>query len=118
MLYFTAIKISIYCGPVDDVERLLNVSSHKFSPNDESNEPYEYWLRFADYFQWPFVTVFESNEDLVDKLRRLDLKEISEKMKRFNYVKEADLLDNWCRVLKKEDDKAKIPVSYEEALDY
>lgn len=113
-----SIRSTSYCGPVDDIEPVSNVSSHKFSPNDESNEPYEYWLWFADYFQWPFVTVFESNGDLVDKLRRLDLKAISKKMKAFNYVKEADLLDNWCRVLKKKDAKSKIPASYQEALDY
>ena len=39
-------------------------------------------------------------------------------MKEFNLIREADLLDNWCKILKKKDVTAKIPKSFDEALKY
>ncbi len=49
------------------------------------------------------MTIFESDEDLVNKLKTLDLKKISDNMKEFNKIREADLLTNWCSILKKQD---------------
>ena len=39
-------------------------------------------------------------------------------MKNFNSIREADLLDNWCRILKTKDKTATIPKSFDEALKY
>ena len=75
-----------------------------------------YWLQYADYFQWPFVTIFDSLEDLAQKLNTLDLREISRKMKQHNKIREADLLNNWCRITKKLSDEQNIPTSYKKAL--
>ena len=94
-----------------------NQSQHPFSPNDDSDEAYKYWLEFADYFDWPFVTVFESWQDLIDKLNQVNLYEISQNMKKFNLVKETDLLDNWCR-LSKGLIAPVMPKSYQESLNY
>jgi hypothetical protein len=100
-----------------DIERHPS-SIHKLSPNDDSDEPYKYWLQYADYFQWPHVTIFESLKDLIQKLKTMNLKDISDKMKRYNKVREANLLDNWCRVLKHDTRDSAIPRSFKEALDY
>jgi len=67
---------------------------------------------------WPFVTAFDSFEDLMVKLKAADLLGISRKMKAHNLVKEADLLNNWCRLTKAIAKSPKTPASYEEALAY
>jgi len=111
------IREPFYCGQVQDITPSNN-TIHKFSPNDNIDAAYSYWLGYADYFQWPYVTVFESWEDLINKLKTLDLKKISDSMKEFNKIREADLLNNWCKILKTKDKTASIPKSYEEALKY
>ena len=75
-------------------------------------------MNFSEYYQMPFVTVFNSWSDLILKLKTTDLKQISENMKNFNKIREADLLDNWCRIIKSKSEKATVPKSYEEALKY
>ncbi len=64
------------------------------------------------------MTVFESDEDLLNKLNTLDLRKISENMQDFNKIREADLLSNWCDILKKKDKDSKIPDTYQESLSY
>jgi hypothetical protein len=108
-----------FCGDIQvEIESPNNSSRHMYSPNDDSDEAFKHWMPYADYFQWPYVTVFDSYEDLFVKLKTLDLKEISNKMKSYNKVKEADLLDNWCRVLKHDTRSATMPSSFQEVLDY
>ncbi len=88
------LKHETYCGSGSkDIEPHAS-STHPFSPNDDSDEPYKYWLQYADYFQWPHVTIFESLPYLIQKLKTINLKDISDKMKRYNKVREANLLDN------------------------
>ncbi len=109
---------SNYCNKkTNDIEHHEN-SIHQFSPNDDSGEAIKYWLTYADYFQWPYVTVFESFEDLIEKLNTVNLREMSNKMKNFNKVKEANILDNWCRVLKHDTKDSNIPMSFQEAVEY
>jgi hypothetical protein len=95
--------------------------SHHFrhSPNSDSDEAYQYWLQLADFYTWPHVTIFNSFDELFRKLKLLDLNVISEKMSKFNKIKEANMLANWCQILKKQDtNQAKIPNSYKGALKY
>ena len=77
-----------------------------------------YWLQYADYYQWPFVTTFDSYEDLLHKLNSVDLRLTSQKMKKHNLIREADLLNNWCKITKSLVKSPKIPDSYEQALSY
>lgn len=114
---------SHYCENLPDTitfnkQKNVNISSHAYSPNSEEYSAFSYWLQYADYYQWPFVTVFDSYEDLFTKLKNVDLKRISEKMKQHNLVKEADLLNNWCRLTKSMPKVQDIPESYEKALAY
>ena len=96
----------------------FNESIHKYNPNDEDDdEASQYWLKYADFYEWPLVTVFESWQDLITKFEKTDLKQISKKMKEFNRIKEADLLDNWCKI-SRQINKAQIPKTYEKALAY
>jgi hypothetical protein len=89
-----------------------------FNPNSDDEADYRYWLQFADYYQWPFVTVFESWSHLFELLQTLDLRRISESMRAFNRVRQAYALDDWCRIIKSLPSEQPIPDSYEEALRY
>jgi hypothetical protein len=114
-IFDRSIRFHAYCGNVKDLP--VDQSEHTFSPNSDADADYEYWVQYADYYQWPFVTVFDSVEDLFNKLKTLDLKQISENMRKFNKYRETDLLDNWCKILKKLPE-ANIPSSFQEALNY
>lgn len=106
-----------YCGGKNvDIEPHAS-TIHKYSPNNDSDIPLQYWLKYSDYFQWPFVTVFRSWSDLVEKLDTLNLTLISENMKWFNGLRESDLLENWCKILKRLN-KTQMPSSYDESLKY
>lgn len=111
------VKYGPYCGAkCIDLSPHPN-TTHKLSPNDDSDEPLKYWLKYADYYQWPFVNVFRTWRELVDKLRALNLTEVSDNMTWFNRLKEADLLENWCQVLRGLN-KTQMPRSYDHALKY
>ena len=111
------VKFGAYCGShnvdIDPHESTI----HEYSPNDNEYFSSKYWLKYSDYFQWPFVTVFSSWEDLVLKLQGLNLTRISEKMNWFNGLRETDLLENWCQIIKRLN-KTQIPRSYNESLKY
>ena len=111
------IKHPPYCGPenvdIDPHESTI----HDYTPNSDDYLPLKYWLKYSDYFQSPFVTVFDSWQDLIEKLQRLNLTRISENMKWFNGVRETDLLNNWCQIIKRLN-KTQIPSSYNESLKY
>ena len=93
-------------------------STHLFDPNSDSVKDYEYWLQYADYYQWPFVTIFDDWEDLIKKLKTLNLKEISKNMEKFNDYRETDLLDNWCKIINKLPDVQNIPENYHDGFNY
>lgn len=114
------VKYGSYCrSDTDDIQPDPNSAHGRLSPNDDENETaLKYWLKYADYFQWPFVSVFRSWQELVDMARdRSRLRQISQNMRWFNRLKEADLLENWCQILKKLN-KTQLPRSYDESLRY
>lgn len=106
-----------YCGRHTELIESHTNSYHAFDPNSENKSDFLYWVKYADYYEWPFVNYFDSWSDLVEKLKTANFKDISEKMKSFNVIREADLLNNWCTILKRIK-KSKIPDSYKEALEY
>jgi hypothetical protein len=109
--------IQHYCGNHIKILDPFNNTYHKFDPNDDSDEHIEYWLQYADYYEWPFVTVFNSWDDLIDKLDKTNFTLTSDKIKRFNKIKETDLLNNWCKILKKIN-RSTIPENYYKSLEY
>jgi hypothetical protein len=120
-----SIRNGVYCGQFFSAQNRIvpeepfNRTLHKYSPNEENDDAaYQYWTRMADYYQWPFTTSYDSLEDLFNKLSLSDFQKISDNMKDFNEIREADLLDNWCRILRTKDTTATIPKSFDEALKY
>ncbi|ELT91522.1 hypothetical protein CAPTEDRAFT_195351 [Capitella teleta] len=59
-----------------------------------------YWLQKADFYQWPYITYYESYEDLVQQMLSVDLQEISSRMKAYN-LKHRERLDaQWLAIIK------------------
>jgi hypothetical protein len=114
------LKSEPYCDPrqFKDIPAFRK-SRQKFSPNDDDSiEAQIEWLKYADYYHWPYVTVFNSFEELLQLLKTLNLNEISEKMKQYNKIKETLMLDSWCKILKHDTNDSTIPKSYQEAMQY
>jgi len=72
-------------------------------PNNEQNpDAIQYWVKFADFYQMPHITYFDSVVDLIDKLGKLtftELQQISKKMKEYNAAALKELLDKWRKIL-------------------
>jgi hypothetical protein len=67
-----------------------------YDPNDDlTPEAIEYWNQFADFYQWPHVIIFDSWEDLVQKVKTTNFKEVSRKMKEHNAWTKQHLIRKW-----------------------
>jgi len=69
--------------------------------NDLDEDAINYWLQFADFYQWPHIIYFESVEDLVNKMQTVDLTEISRRMAKYNDRVRQKIKDTWSQVLLK-----------------
>ena len=71
-------------------------------PNNDSDlGAIKHWIKYADFYQWPHITYYESLEDLIWKLNNTNLKEVSENMKIFNKKAKEELVDKWEAILDK-----------------
>ncbi len=69
-------------------------------PNNERNmTAIKYWIQFSDFYQFPHITYFDSEADLLHKLNTVDLKSISSKMKAHNIKLRKQLISNWSVIL-------------------
>jgi len=77
--------------------------SHVPDPNNErEKDAVRYWIKFADFYQMPHITYFDSVRDLVDKLENIKTKklhEISDNMKLYNAMAMQSILDKWKTIL-------------------
>lgn len=85
-----------YCGKSHGiVPRKHPASRHPFSPESLTEEAKFYWLRFADFYQWPHITYFDSIPDLLAKLESADLPLIHCLMMVENAIREEALDKTW-----------------------
>ena len=61
--------VSRTCKTEPDIQPHESSPHYNYSPNSEEEESYKHWLEYADYYHWPFVTIFEDWEDLIKKLK-------------------------------------------------
>jgi hypothetical protein len=71
---------------------------HPYSPEDESLPARRYWIRFADYFQWPHVRTFSSFADLVAQLEDAPFHRIHAAMLAHNLKRRAAQQEGWRTV--------------------
>lgn len=76
---------------------------HLPDPNDEQRRhAIEYWMKFADFYQWPHIEYYESVDELVVKLNGMTqskLMEISKKMNEHNMQVKQDIINKWKEIL-------------------
>jgi hypothetical protein len=58
--------------------------------NDRDKEAFLYWIRFADFYQWPHILTFESWDDLGSLTNATDWNKISTQMREENAQKYAE----------------------------
>ncbi|CAF0897510.1 unnamed protein product [Adineta steineri] len=69
-------------------------------PNNEYDySSIRYWLQYADFYQWPHITYFNSTDDLTLKLLNTNLTYISQQMSVYNHKKKLNLLQQWKTIL-------------------
>ena len=87
----------MYCGPKshDIVPNKDPSSKHPYSPESLDEDAKYYWLKFADFYQWPHVQFFDSIVDLDQKLSTLNLTEIHRLMMVANERRAKDLDVPW-----------------------
>jgi hypothetical protein len=69
-------------------------------PNNEfDRNAISYWLQFADFYQWPHITYFNSIDDLAIKLITTNLTEVSENMAKYNAKLRKHLQELWRQIV-------------------
>jgi len=78
---------------------------HKQDPNNyQSLESVEYWLDYADFYDksWmPYITCFDTFDELNYIVNELDTDSISQKMRVFNQTRKKNIYNKWGSVLEK-----------------
>ncbi len=88
-------------GNIKNASRIRGVlASQMPDPNNEFNrEAIRYWFQFADFYQWPHITYYDSIDDLAIKLTTTNLAAVSEKMKIYNEDVKKDLHEKWRQIV-------------------
>ena len=67
--------------------------------NDLDYSAMLYWLKYADFYQWPYITYFNSIDDLILKLKTTNLANISKQMSEYNHKRQIDVIKQWNIIL-------------------
>ncbi len=76
-------------------------SNHVYSPNvDMADDPEAemYWLQFADFYDWPHITYFDSYDHLRTLMLEADFKAIHEAMEDELKFKKLKVDKTWCDI--------------------
>ncbi|CAF1234777.1 unnamed protein product, partial [Adineta ricciae] len=103
---YRVVRERTWGGVIEDLRNSSLISGvldkHRPDPNNEfDRNAIYYWLKFSDYYQWPYITYFDSVDDLAVKLSQTNLTDISEKMSLYNAHVEKDLHEKWRGILEK-----------------
>jgi len=86
--------------------RIFNLGSGSKLNNNKINDPNKYdditimseWIKLSDFYnaEWmPYITYFDSFEDLFIKLKTVNLDKISNQMKTFNITRKKSIINKW-----------------------
>ena len=79
-------------------------ASHRHDPNDEFDiKAIAFWIKYADFYEWPHIKTFTSFDDLVAQLTdpSLDLRGISQRVIAYNEEMVRDLKGEWRAIFAK-----------------
>eukprot|EP00668_Euglena_longa_P004810 GGOE01005634.1.p1 GENE.GGOE01005634.1~~GGOE01005634.1.p1 ORF type:complete len:446 (-),score=107.29 GGOE01005634.1:379-1692(-) len=105
-----------YCGPQMSFPPKHPSSRHPCSPDFREPIAQAYWLQFADYYQWPHITVFRHYNDLIDKLEKSNFFDIHQRMLEANEQRRTDLLEKWQSIISQIQKGRRVPGDYPSAL--
>lgn len=110
-----------YCGKdlkFSDLPNQHPRSTHPHSPEDrDSIAAMNYWLQFADYYQWPHIQRFVSWGDLIDKLSKTDFGKVHQRMFEENLQRRTRLINDWQKIFAQIDPNPRlIPNDYQTAI--
>jgi len=73
-----------------------------WDPNDDdSYGAIAHWLNYADYYNFPHIILFDSWEELADKLESTDFRAVSEAMHEYSKYLEAYVISQWKKIFKR-----------------
>jgi hypothetical protein len=74
-------------------------ASAPYDPNDDTDPAaVAWWLQWSDYYTFPHVILFDSWQELLDKLNSADLVAVSAAMHAHSATQEAELAHTWRRI--------------------
>eukprot|EP00823_Brevimastigomonas_motovehiculus_P006945 TRINITY_DN596_c0_g1_i1.p1 TRINITY_DN596_c0_g1~~TRINITY_DN596_c0_g1_i1.p1 ORF type:complete len:570 (+),score=128.39 TRINITY_DN596_c0_g1_i1:42-1751(+) len=77
-----------------------NAGRYPYDPNDEfSYDAIYYWLQYSDFYVWPYITLYDSPEHLVQLLRTVNLREINIKQTEYNEKYKVELMQQWKNII-------------------
>ena len=92
-------------------------SIHPYSPNSIYDREAEYyWIQFADYFEWPYITYFDNSTDLEQKLGEADFNMIHNLMVKEVEHRKMKLLHNWNKATQRIETGQSTPQNYSQAI--
>ncbi|CAF0809617.1 unnamed protein product [Didymodactylos carnosus] len=87
-------------NPARKMSRIKGVLKNVPDPNNEfDGEAVRYWLKYADFYQWPNIIYFNSTDDLIWKLSNTNLTHVSLQMKSYNRQVKEEVLQKWKVIL-------------------
>lgn len=74
---------------------------YEYSPLDYSLPAFKYWMKWSDFYLWKNVVLFDSFEDLCDKLMTTNFTQVHENMKKENEERKNYVFSMWEKILRR-----------------
>ncbi|CAF1633442.1 unnamed protein product, partial [Didymodactylos carnosus] len=94
-------------------------SNHPYSPDlspDVDIEAFKYWIKFADYYQLPYIQTFDSWDDLIMKLANTNFQLVHDQMMTENEKRRSYLIAEWTKIIEKIEPNRIVPKDYQQAI--
>jgi len=91
-------------GQPERLDDLIGSKTTWPDPNDASVESFEFWVKWADWYTWPHIQLFDSWDDLATRLNTMhkaDFNDISHNMMKESMRIKTELISNWTQVFNK-----------------
>jgi hypothetical protein len=100
---YDRVMFPTYCTESDmtKIDTPHFTSPHKLSPNSYDEDAERYWLQFCYFYQQKNTVVWNSLDDLMNKLTTLDLHAINKRMHAENMENRKTQLNNWRKIVSK-----------------
>ena len=82
---------------------IKELALHPYSPDvtyTEDPEAEVYWMQFTDFYQWPYIQLFDNFEELYQLLEECNLEEISQNMLKEVQLKRTLVKKAWTQVVR------------------